>query len=291
MKKIILMFLCLIFILTGCGTKSISTSTEQAKIPSRLDSGKQSIFVTELYKTRGTKLSDREKINNIINTIPFFLFQSYDFEVEGNILKINYNIALRSEYRNKNELKKCMTQIALTCFSLISELQSCEITLKDVYGEFAKYNIDKSAIAASKGAEYFTTEIIDNATLKSAEFESYILKLVDMKAENSEYNVYYDLMDKEMNDMVLVDHEGAVFFDKIYTDDFAIKDFDVMKFAKENNIDMKQYIDKKIKVAVADAVNFKTGDKQTYIFIFRSESLIISDLIFDKELVISSLSN
>ena len=52
-----------------------------------------------------------------------------------------------------------------------------------------------------------------------------------------------------------------------------------------------QYDGKKIKIAVADVINFKTGDKQTCIFIFRSESLIISDLIFDKELVISSLSN
>ena len=113
MKKISVLFLCLVMLVTGCGNKSISTSTDKSTVPSRFDSSKQSKFVSELYKMRKTELTDSETIDRILNTIPFFLFQKCGHEANGNILKINYNIAIRSEYRNKNELKKMMKQIAL----------------------------------------------------------------------------------------------------------------------------------------------------------------------------------
>lgn len=289
MKKLLFLIVA-IFLLSGCGQKqTISVRESEIEIPGIIESKKDSEFVHTLFSMKKTTLSELEDVRTIIKTTPYFSEKQFVLSVDGTTLNISYDTKLRSVYRSPVELEKSLMQTSLTVFSLVPDIQQTNITLKDVYGEFLSLTFDRNTINEYYGAAYFTPENIYDATSNRDRFESYLLKVLDIGSEETEFDIYIEEISKKLSDEVIIDFESIEKYDAFYRENFELQSFNMAEYAKKNKIKLEKYIDSKLGFFVCDIINFIDNQVETHLYVFKNESIIMNGKVKSRNLLISEL--
>jgi len=180
-------------------------------------------------------------------------------------------------------------QTSLTIFALASDVEKTVITLTDVYGEYLVCSYDRNTVNECYGASYFTLENINNSTEKRERFESYLLKILDIKCEENQFDVYFEEISKKLSDEEIIEFESAEKFEVFFTEELEITGFDINGYAKSHKINMEKYIDSKLNFIVLDINNFISNKTESYIYVFKNESIIINSRIENRNLLIEQL--
>ena len=276
MKKIAFLLVGIIFLFSGCGQKkTISVHDGDLDIPGIIESKKDSEFVYKLYSLKKSSSENETDVRTVVNTLPYLSETIKELTVEDDALNISYSIGLRSKYRNLFDLERKTKQIALTVFSVIKDINTVSVSVYDVYGKFEEKIWENATVSDSYGAEYFTPENINKSSEGRDVFESYLLKVLDLKCEEDGNEIIVGEINKKITDNQVIDFESFEVSEMVYKGESVFAGFDLNKCAEANGINMEKYMNMNLTFAVCKVVDFTNGDISKHLIVFKGDLFVM----------------
>lgn len=276
MKKTILLILSIIFIFSGCGkSTTISVRDGETSVPEIIETKKDSEFVNKLYSMKNISRDNISGVETILNILPYLNEEKKEINIKDNNIEISYTTGLRSKYRDLFDLEKRTRQIAVNLFPILNGINEVEISVSDVYGEFASHSYRKETVNTLPGSAYFTLENMEKAVKNKSQFETYLMRILDMKPEKSGFEPYYEKIFKSLSDNETINYEASVFTEKVYEGEDKFEGFNIKACAKKNNINLQKYLGNKLIFAVCEVIDFTDGTKAKHFYVFKNENILM----------------
>ncbi len=199
---ILMIVLILITILAGAGLalkEQYAPKKVEPVVESYLTKNAKDVS-DRVYKYKGTKYNEFDKINSIVKNLDFLGFRFVSAEPsenDENIYTLSYKADSRSKFRIMSDYNRNFYQTSVTLFSLVDDLSGVRISVSDDYGEFCSFFVQRYALHENTYTRTYTPICLENAVSTKENFvkflEGIIILNIPVEEKNFEREIYKTL--------------------------------------------------------------------------------------------------
>lgn len=246
----------------------------------------------ELYKYKNTLLGDNSKVVSVIDLLPVDGLTRDKVELNTSgpdpitltdpaALTINYTTPDRAFIRPQlQEYMAIFSKNAAVLLSLIPNAEDILIRINDDYGEVYLGYYYRENISDHLRTDQITVQMISEATDSLESFASFIQLVNGISVEITPDSE----RDKILREIIGADKEivtnSGYTLPFIFRESIVIDGFDLRVCARDNGVDIENYLGKQIDCSLYQVENYRTKESSTYVFAFSNDELIAyKDLI------------
>lgn len=248
--------------------------------------------ITRLYAYRGTYTGDNAGVRNLAGMLDFVGIPVHSIQLQTDQkpygITINYKVDSRADYRFVNE--RGFEQTMAVLFALIPNADEIRCAVYDNYSDlddpdtaFAGAYGARTLLHERSGMEAFTEEAMRNAAETPESFTDYFhrvseLPLYRTEGGNAMLTAKYAAIG---NDCELV--INSMLTRRVVVTEELLNQPILREWLPGNPADWKAYQGKELEFQMQDVRNFKTGETNSWLFVFEGDALHLSKKLKNDE--------